>query len=43
MAEKNFDPLDDQAVTVRERDDMSQERIALDKAREYVAARVVGA
>ena len=32
--------LDDQAVTIRERDTMQQERVALDKVADYVAARI---
>ena len=32
----------DQAVTVRERDSMTQERIALDQVRDYLAARLPG-
>jgi glycyl-tRNA synthetase len=39
----DFDTLDDQAVTVRERDAMSQERIALDKVSDYLAVRLKGA
>jgi len=39
----DFDTLDDQAVTVRDRDTMSQERIALDKVQGYLAERLVGA
>ncbi|GAA4359369.1 glycine--tRNA ligase [Angustibacter luteus] len=38
----DFDTLDDQAVTVRERDSMGQERIALDQVEGYLAARLVG-
>jgi glycyl-tRNA synthetase len=38
----DFDTLDDQAVTVRERDSMSQERVALDKVESYLASRLVG-
>jgi glycyl-tRNA synthetase len=38
----DFDTLDDHAVTVRERDSMSQERIALDQVESYLAARLVG-
>jgi glycyl-tRNA synthetase len=38
----DFDTLDDQAVTVRERDSMSQERVALDQVESYLAARLVG-
>ncbi|GED98479.1 glycine--tRNA ligase [Gordonia crocea] len=39
----DFDTLDDQAVTIRERDTMSQERIALDKVVEYLGGKLVGA
>ena len=39
----DFDTLDDQAVTIRERDSMSQERIALDKVSDYLAVRLKGA
>jgi glycyl-tRNA synthetase, dimeric type len=39
----DFDTLEDQAVTVRHRDDMSQERVAIDKVKDYLAARLVGA
>ncbi|GAB3868352.1 glycine--tRNA ligase [Nocardioides maradonensis] len=38
----DFDTLEDQAVTVRERDSMSQERVALDKLTAYFAERFVG-
>ncbi|MFD1719530.1 glycine--tRNA ligase [Georgenia deserti] len=38
----DFDTLEDQAVTVRDRDTMTQERIALDKVRGYLAERLVG-
>jgi glycyl-tRNA synthetase len=38
----DFDTLDDQAVTVRERDSMTQERVALDKVESYLAARLPG-
>ncbi|MCX6397831.1 MAG: glycine--tRNA ligase [Propionibacteriales bacterium] len=38
----DFDTLDDNAVTVRERDSMSQERISLDGVRSYFAERLVG-
>jgi glycyl-tRNA synthetase len=38
----DFDSLDDQAVTVRERDTMTQERIALDKIEGYLAERLIG-
>lgn len=39
----DFDTLDDQAVTVRERDSMAQERIALDKVEGYLAQHLLGA
>jgi len=38
----DFDTLEDNAVTVRERDSMSQERISLDGVRSYFADRLVG-
>ncbi len=38
----DFDTLDDQAVTIRERDTMTQERVALDQVQSYLAARLVG-
>ena len=38
----DFDTLDDQAVTVRERDSMAQERVALDQVEGYLAQRLVG-
>jgi glycyl-tRNA synthetase len=38
----DFDTLEDRAVTVRERDAMSQERISIDKVEEYLAARLPG-
>src|SRR5450631_2481535 len=38
----DFDTLDDQAVTVRERDSMAQERVALDKVEAYLATRLLG-
>jgi glycyl-tRNA synthetase len=37
----DFDTLDDQAVTVRERDTMQQERVSLGKLREYLGAKLV--
>ncbi|MEU8894585.1 glycine--tRNA ligase [Nocardia sp. NPDC048505] len=39
----DFDTLEDQAVTIRERDTMQQERIALDKVEGYLAQRLIGA
>ena len=38
----DFDSLEDQAVTVRDRDSMAQERIALDQVETYLAARLLG-
>jgi glycyl-tRNA synthetase len=38
----DFDTLDDQAVTIRERDTMSQERVSLDKVVEYLAGKLIG-
>ncbi|GMA27038.1 glycine--tRNA ligase [Arenivirga flava] len=39
----DFDSLDDNAVTVRERDTMSQERVPLDRIEAYLAERLLGA
>ena len=39
----DFDTLDDQAVTIRERDSMTQERVALDQVEGWMAQRLVGA
>jgi glycyl-tRNA synthetase len=39
----DFDTLEDQAVTVRERDTMSQERVGLDRLPDYLAERLQGA
>jgi glycyl-tRNA synthetase len=39
----DFESLDDGAVTVRERDSMSQQRVSLDQAEGYLATRLVGA
>jgi glycyl-tRNA synthetase len=39
----DFDTLDDKAVTIRERDTMSQERVSLDRLRGYLAERLLGA
>ncbi len=39
----DFDTLDDHAVTVRSRDTMTQERVALDQVPGYLAQRLVGA
>ncbi|WP_018024503.1 glycine--tRNA ligase [Corynebacterium ulceribovis] len=38
----DFDSLEDGAVTVRERDTMAQERVAIDQLQSYLAARLVG-
>jgi glycyl-tRNA synthetase len=38
----DFESLDDQAVTVRERDSMTQERVPLDQVEGYLAARLIG-
>ncbi len=38
----DFDTLDDQAVTIRDRDTMNQERVALDNVRSYLAERLPG-
>jgi glycyl-tRNA synthetase len=37
----DFDTLDDDAVTIRDRDTMAQERVSLDKVAGYVAGRLV--
>jgi glycyl-tRNA synthetase len=39
----DFDTLDDNAVTIRERDSMAQERVSLDRVRAYLAEQLVGA
>jgi len=38
----DFDSLQDQAVTIRERDSMAQERVSLDQVQGYLAQRLVG-
>ncbi|HUQ00190.1 MAG TPA: glycine--tRNA ligase [Aeromicrobium sp.] len=38
----DFETLDDQAVTIRERDTMGQERVALTQVREWLGARLPG-
>ncbi|WP_425310854.1 glycine--tRNA ligase [Ammonicoccus fulvus] len=38
----DFDTLEDQAVTIRDRDTMAQERVALDQVEGYLAQRLVG-
>ena len=37
----DFDSLEDQAVTVRERDSMEQQRVSLDKLKGYLAEKLV--
>ncbi|MDJ0357771.1 glycine--tRNA ligase [Paenarthrobacter sp. PH39-S1] len=39
----DFDTLEDNAVTIRERDTMAQERVPLDKVEGYLAVRLIGA
>ncbi|PZR53684.1 glycine--tRNA ligase [Xylanimonas oleitrophica] len=39
----DFDTLEDQAVTIRHRDTMEQERVALDQVAAYLGARLLGA
>ncbi|MFG1644446.1 glycine--tRNA ligase [Amycolatopsis sp. NPDC049252] len=38
----DFDSLEDDAVTVRDRDSMAQERVAIDKLEAYLAGRLIG-
>ena len=38
----DFDTLEDQAVTIRDRDSMVQERVALDQVEGYLAQRLIG-
>ncbi|WP_246817642.1 His/Gly/Thr/Pro-type tRNA ligase C-terminal domain-containing protein, partial [Corynebacterium sp. HMSC077C02] len=38
----DFDTLEDNAVTVRDRDTMEQERVKIDELEGYLAARLVG-
>ena len=38
----DFDTLDDHAVTIRERDSMAQQRVALDQVESYLAVRLPG-
>ena len=38
----DFDTLEDHAVTIRDRDTMSQERVALDQVEGYLAQRLIG-
>ncbi|MGO1283950.1 MAG: glycine--tRNA ligase [Brachybacterium sp.] len=39
----DFETAEDQSVTIRERDTMTQERVALDQVESYLAARLLGA
>ena len=39
----DFDSLEDNAVTIRERDTMAQERVSLDKLQGYLAEALLGA
>jgi glycyl-tRNA synthetase len=38
----DFDTLTDQAVTIRERDSMAQDRVAIDQVESYLAVRLIG-
>jgi glycyl-tRNA synthetase len=38
----DFDSLTDQAVTIRERDSMQQERVAMDQVAGWLGARLLG-
>jgi glycyl-tRNA synthetase len=38
----DFDTLEDQAVTIRERDAMTQDRVAIDAVSDYLATRLKG-
>ena len=38
----DFDSLEDNAVTVRERDTMEQERVKIEDLESYLAARLIG-
>ena len=38
----DFETLDDQAVTIRERDTMAQERISLDQVEQWLAPKLLG-
>jgi len=39
----DFESLDDNAVTIRNRDTMAQERIGIDHVQEWLAPRLMGA
>ena len=38
----DFDTLEDQAVTIRDRDEMTQERVSLDQVQGYLAGKLLG-
>ena len=38
----DFDSLEDDAVTIRERDTMAQQRVSIDKVEEYLGGRLLG-
>src|SRR5699024_5036747 len=38
----DFETAEDQSVTIRERDTMAQERVALDQVESYLAAHLIG-
>ncbi|WP_022872089.1 glycine--tRNA ligase [Nesterenkonia alba] len=38
----DFDTLEDQAVTIRDRDEMTQQRVSLDQVESYLAAKLLG-
>ena len=38
----DFESLEDQAVTIRERDSMAQSRISIDQVQNYLAAKLLG-
>ena len=38
----DFDTAGDQAVTIRDRDSMTQERVSLDQVQSYLGARLAG-
>jgi len=39
----DFETIDDQAVTIRDRDTMAQDRVALSQVKGYLAERLAGA
>ncbi|MBR2580571.1 MAG: glycine--tRNA ligase, partial [Cutibacterium sp.] len=38
----DFDSLEDDAVTIRERDTMAQQRVSIDKVEEYLGGKLLG-